>query len=122
MSKEFSRSCRVGELLQRELAVLVQRHSQSADTGMITISNTEVSPDLKSAKIFITCLGNNIGTDEIVASLNKHAGQFQHALCKVVALRVIPKLYFEYDHALEQANKLSALIDSLHIGIDSPNK
>ncbi len=122
MSKEFSRRYRVSELLQRELAVLVQRHTQSADTGIITISNTDISPDLKSAKIFITCLGNNKEIDEIVASLNNHAGQFQHALCKVVALRVIPKLRFEYDFKLEQANKLSALIDSLHTDVDITNK
>ncbi len=114
MPKEFSRSRRVAELLQRELALLVQQYTQNSDMGMVTISTIDVSPDLKNAKTFITCLGNTKGISEIVNMLNGHAGQFRHELTKMVILRVIPKLCFEFDHSLDRANKLTSLIDSLH--------
>ncbi len=114
MPKEFSRNRRVAELLQRELALLVQQYTQNSDMGMVTLSTIDVSPDLKNAKIFITCLGNTTDINEIVNVLNGHEGQFRHELTKMVTLRVIPKLHFEFDHSLEQANKLTALIDSLH--------
>lgn len=114
MPKEFSRSRRVAELLQRELALLVQQYTQNSDMGMVTLSTIDVSPDLKNAKIFITCLGNTKGINEIVNVLNEHTGQFRHELTKMVILRVIPKLHFEFDHTLDRANKLTSLIDSLH--------
>ena len=116
MPKEFSRNRRVAELLQRELATLVQRHTQNTDMGVVTLSTIDVSQDLKNAKIFITCLDNTVGKNEIIKDLNEHTGQFRHELTKMVTLRFIPKLNFQFDYSLERANKLSELIESLHTG------
>lgn len=114
MPKEFSRSKRVGELIQRELAGLIQRQLHETSLGMVTISTTDVSPDLKNATIYVTCLGNTANTDQVIAILNEHIGQFRHVLSKLLTMRSVPRIRFEYDHALERANKLTALIDSLH--------
>ena len=114
MPKEFSRSRRVGDLIQRELASLIQRFTHDTNMGMVTISATDVSPDLKNAKIFVTCMGNDTDTGLVIASLNEHAGQFRHELSKLLVLRVTPKLCFKFDYALERANKMTSLIDSLH--------
>ena len=115
MPKEFSRSRRVGDLIQRELASLIQCFTHDTNMGMVTISATDVSPDLKNAKIFVTCMGNDTDTGQVIASLNEHAGQFRHELSKLLVLRVTPKLCFKFDHALERANKMTSLIDSLHL-------
>ncbi|MBI4005476.1 MAG: 30S ribosome-binding factor RbfA [Gammaproteobacteria bacterium] len=114
MPKEFSRSKRVGDLIQRELAGLIQRQLHETAVGMVTISTTDVSPDLKNATIYVTCIGNTMGTDQVVAKLNEHIGEFRHVLSKSLTMRSIPRLHFEYDHTLERANRLTALIDSLH--------
>ncbi len=122
MPKEFSRSRRVGELVQRELAGIIQRHSDSIQYGMITISAIDISPDIKNAKIFFTCLENNPEITDVEELLNNYAGQFRHELSKSLSLRVIPKLRFEFDHSLERANRLSELIDSLNKDAVSKNK
>ena len=114
MPKEFSRSKRVGDLIQRVLAGLIQRQLHETGLGMVTISATDVSPDLKNATIYITCLGNTANTDQVVAILNEHIGEFRHVLSKTLTMRSIPRIHFEFDHALERANRLTALIDSLH--------
>jgi len=114
MPKEFSRSKRVGDLIQRELAGLIQRQLHETAVGMVTISTTDVSPDLKNATIYVTCIGNTMDTDQVVAILNQHIGEFRHVLSKSLTMRSIPRLHFEYDHTLERANRLTALIDSLH--------
>ena len=62
MPKEFSRNRRVAELLQRELAILVQRHTQNTDMGVVTVSTIDVSQDLKNAKIYIQDLEKFIQT------------------------------------------------------------
>ncbi|NIQ14919.1 MAG: 30S ribosome-binding factor RbfA, partial [Candidatus Dadabacteria bacterium] len=75
--------------------------------GLVTLSNINVSPDLKNAKIYITCLGNTVNKNEIVNSLNEHTGHFRHELTRMVSLKFIPKLQFEFDTSLEKANRLT---------------
>lgn len=116
MPKEYSRSSRVAELVQRNLAVLIPKYLQDADVGLVTVSNVDVSPDLKNAKIFVTSIGNTIENDQVAARLNELAGQFRHDLAQSLILRSVPHLQFKFDHALERANRLTALIDSLQSG------
>lgn len=114
MVNEFGRNRRVADLVQRELAVLIQRYIQGNRFGLITVSCVDVSPDLKNAKIFFTCLDNTASVEEITTSLNEHVGQLRHELAKKLVLRNIPKLHFIFDQNLERANRLSALIETLH--------
>jgi len=115
MAKEFSRSRRVADLIQRELAVLIQRDIQDHALGMVTVSTVDVSPDLKNAKVFFTCIGNTVAVEDVFIRLNEHIGQFRHELSKSLILRSVPKLKFAYDYSLDRANKLTSLIDSLHV-------
>ena len=114
MPREFSRSRRVADQLQRELARLIQRTLQDGDLGLITISMIKVSPDLRNADIFFTCLGNKVNIDSVEHVLNQSAGQFRHELSRSLPLRHTPRLQFEYDRSLDKANRLTNLIDSLH--------
>ena len=109
MPKEFSRTRRVGELMQRELAELIQRRFSVEKNGMITVSEVTVTPDLRQAKIYITVLGKDI--NETVGQLNERAGEFRHELSKRLSLRITPRLTFSADTVLENANRLTALID-----------
>lgn len=114
MAKEFSRSRRVADLIQRELAVQIQRFIQDDNFGLITVSCVDVSPDLKNAKIYFTCLANKVAIEEVTEKLNEYNGQFRHELSKSLVMRNIPKIHFEFDQNLDRANRLTALIDSLH--------
>ena len=114
MPRQYSRSQRVGDQVQRELARMIQRELGDAHLGLITVSSADVSPDLKFARIYITTLGDNIDPNEVVAVLNDLAGHFRHELAKVLRLRVVPRLAFSYDGSIERARRLTSLIDSLH--------
>ena len=128
MPREFSRSRRVAELIQREMAALIDRgiHGdikisviQDDEVGLITISSVDISPDLKNARIYFTCMENTTDIQHIEKRLNEHAGQFRYELSHSLTLRSVPRISFAYDHSLERANKLRSLIDSLHI--DKPD-
>jgi ribosome-binding factor A len=114
MPREFSRNRRVADLMQRELAALIQREIRDESLGLLTLSKIDVSPDLKNAQIYFTCLGNTVDVEQVSSRLNEYAGHFRHELSGVLIMRSVPKLQFKYDHTLERANKLTALIDSLH--------
>ena len=122
MAKEFNRSQRVGDLIQKELATIIRVSVRDTGMGLVTISAVKLSTDLAYAKVFVTCLGSGSGnvlgqsSDKaaILAMLNDHAAKFRHQLSKILTTRIVPKLQFMFDESLEQANKLTSLIDSLH--------
>ena len=59
MAKEFSRTQRIGDQMQRELALLIQGEIKDPRLGLITITAVVVSRDLSHAKIFITIMGQD---------------------------------------------------------------
>lgn len=122
MAKEYSRSQRVGDQIQKELATIIRMPIRDASLGLVTISAVDLSTDLSYAKIYVTCLGIDQESDldftsdraEILTMLNDNAPQFRHQLSKILTTRIVPKLKFMFDESLEQANRLTSLIDSLH--------
>ncbi len=54
MAREFKRSDRVAQEIQKEIAVILQREVKDPRIGMVTVSDVEVSSDLSYAKIFVT--------------------------------------------------------------------
>lgn len=111
MSEEFPRARRVGELLQRELARLIQEKLKDPRVGLVTVSHVGVSPDLRQAKVYVTVLGEEKNIQEQLKILNKAAGFLQHGLSQRAKLRVIPCLRFVYDDSIERGRHLSALIE-----------
>lgn len=113
MPKQFSRSRRVADLVQRELARIIQRDIGDAHLGLITISAVDVSPDLTNAKVYITSLGADSGLEKVITVLNEQASHFRHELAQILPLRGVPRLEFLFDSSIERGSRLSALIDSL---------
>ncbi len=111
MPREFSRSRRVGEQIQRELAALVRSEIQEPRLGLISISGVEVSRDLSHAKVFFSTLGDSEAADEALRVLNHAAPYLRHMLGQRVVMRSVPQLHFLQDHSLEEGARMSALID-----------
>ncbi|SDR68985.1 ribosome-binding factor A [Halopseudomonas litoralis] len=113
MAKEYSRTQRVADQMQRELASLIQREVRDPRVGMITVTAAEVSRDLAHAKIFITLMGE--ATDEDIAlnlaALKDAAGFLRVQLGRVMKLRSIPQLHFHYDESVRRGVHLSSLIE-----------
>lgn len=111
MPKEYSRTKRIGEQIQRELAVLVQQEIDDPRIGMVTVSAVDVSPDLSHAKIYVTVLGEEKQASTVKA-LNKAAGYLRTTLARRLSLRAVPQLRFVYDGSISHGNRLAALIDA----------
>jgi ribosome-binding factor A len=111
MSQEFSRARRVGELLQRELAQLIQGELKDPRIKLVTVSHVDVASDLKQAKVYVTFFQEGTDIQEQLKILNKAARFLQHSLSQRIDLRVMPHLRFVYDDSIERGRYLSALID-----------
>jgi ribosome-binding factor A len=112
MAKEFSRTQRIGDQMQRELALLIQREIKDPRLGLVTITAVEVSRDLSHAKVFITVMGQD--DDKIKSNLNilqDAAGFLRMHLGKAMKLRSVPQMHFHYDASIRRGVELSALIE-----------
>jgi ribosome-binding factor A len=111
MPKEYERTRRVAEQIQRELAVLIQQELKDPRLGMLTISAVQVSKDMSTAKVFITVFDEAQDRKKTLDALQHAAGFLQHELGRLMSLRSIPKLRFVYDESIVRGAELSALID-----------
>lgn len=113
MAKDYSRTQRVGDQMQRELAQLIPREVRDPRLGFITITAVEVSRDLGHAKVYITLMGE--GDASRIAHnleiLNDAAGYLRMLLGKLMKLRSVPQLHFHYDESVSRGVHLSALIE-----------
>ena len=112
MPREFPRTRRVGEQVQRELAGLVHEEIKDPRLGMVSISGVEVSSDLAHAKVFISVLGDDAAVTESVRVLNNAAGFLRRKLGARMRLRVVPRLRFFHDRSLAEGARMDALINA----------
>lgn len=113
MAREFKRTDRVAEQLQRELAVIIQTQVKDSRLGMATVSSVDISADLYHATVFMTFLG--IGDDsksiqQALEVLNQSSGYIRGLLAKQIKMRVMPEIKFEFDGSIAQGNHMSQLI------------
>jgi len=111
MPKDFSRTRRVGEQIQRELAVLLHREVRDPRLSQVTISAVEVTRDLSLATVYFTVLGEKETVTPIQQALEKASGFLRHALGENMVMRSVPHLKFVYDDSISRGATLSSLID-----------
>jgi len=110
MPRDFNRTDRIADTIQRELAQIIQQEIKDPRLGIVTLSLVKVSKDLAYAKIYVNVLPDESAV-ESVKTLNKAAGFMRGLLAKRMTTRIIPALTFVYDDTTLQASKLSKLID-----------
>jgi ribosome-binding factor A len=111
MPRDYSRTLRVAEQIQRELADMIRLEVKDPRVGMVTLTDVEVSADYAHAKVFFTTLGDDDQIAAATAGLNHAAGFLRHELGQRVKLRGVPQLHFVYDESVERGIRLSQLID-----------
>ncbi|MFN7087488.1 MAG: 30S ribosome-binding factor RbfA [Burkholderiales bacterium] len=111
MPKDYPRSRRIAEQIQRELSDIIRLELKDPRIGMLTITDVEVSQDYAHAKVFFTQLGEAEKATETAAALQHAAGFLRSQLARHIKLRVVPELHFKYDVSVERGVRLSRLID-----------
>jgi ribosome-binding factor A len=111
MPKDYPRSHRIGDFIQRELAELIRSEVKDPRLSpLLTVAEVRVNDDLSHARVYITALDERGPAS--VEILNRVAGFLRSQLLKRMRTRVIPQLQFVYDTTAEKGARLSALIDA----------
>lgn len=122
MAKEYSRTRRVADEIQRNMAELIQMELGDPRIGMVTVTGVEVSHEFEHAKVYFSVLGDHAQVEITTKALNHAAGFLRRALAKRLKIRVVPQLHFVYDETIEKGNRLSALIDAAVSDLKDPEK
>ena len=113
MAREFTRSQRVADYLQRELSGIIQREVRDPRVGMVSVTGVDVSRDIGHAKVHYTVLGaeNSDEAKESTDVLNKAAGFLRSQLSRDSNMRSVPQLRFYFDNSVGQGRFMEDLID-----------
>ncbi|TPH13997.1 30S ribosome-binding factor RbfA [Litorilituus lipolyticus] len=122
MAREYARTDRVGQQIQKEIAVILMREIKDPRLSMTTVSAVEVTRDLAYAKVFVTFFNDN--DDEIKASLevlSEAEGYIRSLLGKRLRARIMPHLRFVYDKSMVEGVRMGNLVDQA-IASDKSNQ
>lgn len=117
MPREFKRSDRIADQIQKELAWLIQREVKDPRLGMVTLHDVRVSRDMGYADIYFTLLSTDElspDSEEVQESLQvlrSAAGYLRTSLAKAMKLRTVPYLRFHFDTLAGESRQLDALIN-----------
>ena len=114
-STKSQRQLRVGEELRHLISNALLRetfYDQIIENNYITITEVNVSPDLKNAKVYVMPLGGE-NKFEVLDSLNKANGRIKKLISNNINLRQIPKLQFRIDETFEYAKNIENILQKI---------
>lgn len=110
MTDKSARTQKVSDVIQRELARVLQREFKDPRISLVTITEVVTARDLSSCKVFVTLMSEENLVEQI-AILNKAQGFFRSQLAKRLTLRLAPRLKFIHDDSISRGLRMDALID-----------
>jgi ribosome-binding factor A len=116
-----NRLVRVCEVLKREIGVIIRRELEFENT-LVTVSDVDITPDLKQAHIFISALGTPAGRRKAMEALENHRVMFQTELSRRVQMKHTPHLNFRLDDAIERGTRVIDIMDELGLKEELPNE
>ena len=113
--KSFNRSDRVRQQIKRELSEIIQRNELKDDRigGLVSITDVEVSGDLRSVKVFFSVYGEESQRVGTLAALEEAAGFLRGELCRRLGTKFAPELVFKLDNSLERGQRITELLDKI---------
>lgn len=109
------RVARVAELIRREVSQMLMTDIKDdrVGTGMVSVTDVDVSGDLQHAKIFVSIYGTEAAKAETMAGLKSATGFVRSELGARIRLRRTPEVVFLEDRSLERGDKVLNLINQL---------
>ena len=105
------RQLRVNELVKRELSATIAREI-NFEGALVSVNAVDVTPDLKSAHVFVSILGPAPGAS-VIDKLEAHRPALQAELSRHVVLKYTPHLVFHLDDSIERGARVLEILQDL---------
>jgi ribosome-binding factor A len=114
MLTDYKRRDRVGEMLREKVALILLHKSRDPRLQNITVTNVEISDDLRRAKIFYLPRGQEVELPLLQKALQKASGFIKQELAQEHILRVMPELNFQVDESWQRGERVADLLRLVH--------
>jgi len=105
---------KVNSLLRQELSELLRREIKDPRlSGLISITYVEITPDLKTARVFVSSLGGTAEKDAILQTLSSASRFLRGELGRTINMRYTPELEFCWDDSIERGAHILELLDQV---------
>jgi ribosome-binding factor A len=111
--KERRRPRQVADVVREELSRLLRTEVSDPAVGFATITDVVLSSDLRSARVFVSVLGDEGAFQRSVGALNRAAPMLRGMVGRNCGLRFAPELRFEEDHSLERGARIEEILKKL---------
>ena len=119
MRKNSIKNIRINEEVMRELSNIIRGEIKDPRINpMTSVVAVEVAPDLKTAKAYISVLGDEKAQQDTIAGLKSAEGYIRRELAHTVNLRNTPEIRFILDQSIEYGVRMSRLIDEVNAGLE----
>ena len=114
---KIARGERLSGEFQKEISSVISgklRNKFPELSAIISVTEADVAPDLKSAKIYISIFDTDVERSKNSFNIIKeNAGFIRHELAKVMRIRTIPELRFHIDESMEYGSKIDKILNGL---------
>jgi ribosome-binding factor A len=114
------RNQRVAEEIRAVLAAAV-REVRDPAVGFVTLTGVELSPDLRSARVYVSRLGTGPERDAAVTALNHAVTFLRNTVATRAQLRFTPRLHFIADPTIERGSRVEEIIREIHAEDGDPD-
>jgi ribosome-binding factor A len=102
---------RVNEVMREVIGDSIVSELEDPRIGFVTVTAVETSPDLRSARVHVSVLGDEAQREDTLKALASAHGVLQSAVGRELRMKRTPTLSFHYDESLERGARLSRLLD-----------
>jgi ribosome-binding factor A len=107
-----ARMRRINEVLREVIGGAISSDLNDPRIGFVTVTSVETSPDLRSAKVFVSVLGSEEEREATLEGLRSSHGVIQSRIAAETRMKRTPTLTFHYDETIERGMRISRLLDS----------
>jgi ribosome-binding factor A len=111
----YSRADRVADQIRMEVADILMRKIKDPRVRSVTVTDVELTNDLRIARVFVTALGTDAETRDVFAGLAKASGFVRSELGRRLSLRYLPEVIFVKDVSGPRGDRVLQLLDELHV-------
>jgi ribosome-binding factor A len=103
---------RVNEVLREVVGAAIASDLSDPRIGFVTVTTVETSPDLRTARVYLSVLGSPEERDATLAGLRSSHGVIQSRIARETRMKRTPTLTFHYDETVERGVRIARLLDA----------
>jgi len=104
---------RLGEALREEIVELIEGELGDPRIGLVSVSEVHLSPDGKTARVFIAASGSDEEAEQSLEGLDAARGYIRHELTRRLAVRQAPEIFFVLDRSEQYGGRIEELLQRI---------